>query len=64
MSVVGQGSATATLEEAATMAAEEADGWWGGRGAKSILYLFLPNFRVQFFLCRGAILHSLEFIFF
>jgi hypothetical protein len=32
MSVVGQGSTTATVVEAATVAAEEVDDGWGGWG--------------------------------
>jgi hypothetical protein len=44
MSVVGRGSATAMVEEAATAEAEEAGNGRGGRGLRvhSTIYLFLP----------------------
>ncbi len=44
MSVVGWGSATTIVEEAATAAAEEADNGRGGRGLRvySTIYCYLP----------------------
>ncbi len=58
MSVVGRGSATAMVEEAATEAAEEADDGRGARGLRVYsIYFYLVQFffsgvqffRVQFF---------------
>ncbi len=43
MLVVEQGSAMTTVEEVATVAAEEADNGWGGRGLRVYsIYFYKP----------------------
>jgi hypothetical protein len=47
MFVVGQGSTTAKVEEAAPAAAEEAGTGWGGRGLRVYDIYFYSNYSSQ-----------------